>query len=214
MKAAQPVPGEQWPHGMLIAVEDRPTVLLELLWIREAYALQPQGADLPPPLVSRPAAATELTLSPATRATWDAAWPVIWDAAAEHAGAPPLGPDVFDRIQNTPGGPERAALLRGVVGPSWRDEFGNAALEDPSYREWSRQGDEAHAASHARGIRDDIIRQAVRALVPAWRAGLTTIVTIPCRGEHTRRLGSHGLLMTDETRSDLAALERALRTFG
>ena len=51
MRSNAPIPGNPWPHDMIITVEDRPNVLLELLWIREAFALQPHGEDLPPLLL-------------------------------------------------------------------------------------------------------------------------------------------------------------------
>lgn len=50
MQSEYPIPGNPWPREMLITVEDRPTTLLELLWIREAYALTPPGDDRPPTL--------------------------------------------------------------------------------------------------------------------------------------------------------------------
>ena len=44
------MPGNLWPHDMLITVEDDPHVLVDLLWIRETWNLHPLGDDLPPSL--------------------------------------------------------------------------------------------------------------------------------------------------------------------
>lgn len=51
------------------------------------------------------------------------------------------------------------------------------------------------------------------ALIPAWREGLTKIVTIPCRGSCTHRIGEHALLMTEETRNDPIRYAAALDNF-
>ena len=56
-------------------------------------------------------------------------------------------------------------------------------------------------------------RRDLEALIPAWRAGLTKVVTIPCRGDHTRRVGDNALLVTDETRADSERDRRALAAF-
>jgi hypothetical protein len=53
-------------------------------------------------------------------------------------------------------------------------------------------------------------RLALDALVPAWRAGLTKIVEIPCRGTFTRILGPRSILVTAETRADPDRYREAL----
>ena len=53
----------------------------------------------------------------------------------------------------------------------------------------------------------------IAALVPAWEAGLMRIVTIPCRGEHTRVIGDSALLVTDATRADPELYSAALASF-
>ena len=103
---------------MMITVEDRPNALLELLWIREAYGLQPQGEDLPPLLSDTPAFAQNAPLSTSIRDEWEVAWPRIWHAAVAHAGPDPDS-RLFVDIQSTPNGSlERADLLHRLVGPS------------------------------------------------------------------------------------------------
>ena len=120
---------------------------MELLWVRDAWALATGDPEAPPPLTDAVAAAPP-GVSPAERAEWDAAWPDLGRAAVHHAG-----------------------------------------LE----------------ADHERGALD--------ALAPAWERGLTTIVTIPCRGEYTRVIGDHALLVTDETHEDLPRYRQALARF-
>lgn len=214
MRSSEPIPGEPWPHDMMLTIEDRPTALLELLWIREAYGLAPRGDDLPPVLSDSPAAVRDNTVSTDARAAWAEAWPRIWQQTAAHAGGE-KDPRIFEELHSTAdGSAERADLLRRLIGPSWRDDVGGAALDSPAYRAWSESGAAAHAAALPTRLEDSPERRDLAALIPAWRAGLTIIITIPCVGEFTRRIGPNALLLTSTTRADSAAYRRALATFG
>ena len=51
MRSSGPLPGNPWPHDMVITVEDDLQPLLDLLWIREAWNLSQVGVALPPLLV-------------------------------------------------------------------------------------------------------------------------------------------------------------------
>jgi len=213
MRSSTPIPGEPWPHDMLLTIEDRPHALLELLWLREAYALQLYGDDLPPLLLDTPSTVRGTALGSATRDEWEGTWSRIWQAAVAHAG-PDTDPRLFDKIQATANGStERADLLQRIVGPGWRHEFGDSAFDHDSYSTWSRAGmDAAVAAAQAR-LEDHPERRDLLALIPAWHAGLTKIVTIPCRGEFTRRVSKNALLMTATTRADSDSYRRALGSF-
>ncbi|KJL27663.1 hypothetical protein [Microbacterium oxydans] len=194
---------------MRITVDDRPMTLFELLWIREAYSLVPVGDDLPPMLERTPAPAAT-TLDPATRRTWEAAWTRLWQGAASHA-CREYDPALFEQLQGTlDGSPEREALLRQMFGPNWGDEMGRDAFDDPSYTDWDQAMIDAHMSTRRDVLEHSPERRAVTALTRAWRGGIAKIVTIPCRGEYTRRLTSDGLLVTAETRADIPAYERAL----
>ena len=74
------MPGNPWPHDMLITVDDDPNTLMDLLWVREAWNLHPVGDDLPPLLADdsvRAQARTRMTDAPAA---WLEAWPGTWNA--------------------------------------------------------------------------------------------------------------------------------------
>jgi hypothetical protein len=213
MRSVEPIPDNPWPHDMTIAVEDRPQQLRDLLWFREAHRLDPVGDDLPPLLTDTPAPAT-VDVDDTTRAAWEQAWPRIWKGAAEHAGRE-TDTGLFDRLPHSaPGSPEREALLRAMVGPAWEQEFGRDVFDDRSYTNWADGSMAEFIASRPRALSDSPERRDLDALIPAWRAGLTKIVTIPCRGEWHRTLGPHGILMTDESHDDSAAYRRALESFG
>lgn len=196
---------------MSITVEDRPHTLLELLWIREAYGLQPQSEDLPPLLLDTPDA-VQSGGSAETRNEWEAAWPRVWHAAVTHAGKD-SDPQLFDDLQTTAdGSTERAELLHRIIGPSWRDDFGDGALDD-SYSTWSQRGMTAHLATLPTQLEDQPERRDLPVLIAAWRAGLTKIVTIPCSGEFARKVGENALLTTAETRESSDRYRRALSEF-
>ena len=72
---------------------------------------------------------------------------------------------------------------------------------------------DAFIASRPDALRNSPEHRDLEALIPAWRAGLTKIVTIPCRGEYTRKLGTNALLVTDGTRADSGLYRAALASF-
>lgn len=209
MRSTTPIPGNPWPHDMVIRVEDTSQALLELLWVREARGLSPVGDDLPPLLVDPPRNRDEVDAG--ERAGWEAAWPDLWAAVVDHAAAP-VDHTLFERMNGTaPGSAERMALIRRIHGPSWHDRFGEDGLGD-AFRGW--HADLVHArAGRSRSLQTQPERVCLAALVPAWEAGLTTVIVIPCQGEHTRRVGAHALLVTDTTRDDPPRYAAALASF-
>lgn len=213
MRSSELMPGNPWPHDMQITVEDRPNALLELLWIREAYELEPVGVDLPPTLSDTPAVVHDAVLTDETRLAWESAWSRVWAAVLAHA-AKEHDPQLFAELHKTvPGSTERVEMLHAVVGPTGREEFGDEPFDTASYREWSRRGVDAHRAKRPRQLDDHPERRDLTALIPAWKKGLTRIVTIPCRGSYTRKIGVNALLVTDETRDDSDAYRHALGAF-
>lgn len=207
MRSILPTRGNPWPHDMVISVEGDPHQLVELLWIREAWGLHPAG-PLPPLLVDTPAPVGD----PEDRDAWETAWPEVWEEAVGHA-AVLVEPSRFEDLGRTAdGSQERAELLRLLIGPTWRDRFGDAAFH-ASYHAWSEHRFHAVRDQMARSLADSPERQSLEALIPAWEAGLAKVVTIPCRGDYTRRLGGSVLLMTEATRNDPDRYADALGTF-
>jgi hypothetical protein len=197
---------------MVITVEDDLQSLLELLWIREAWQLDPNGEDLPPLLVAPPAALGATQLASAPIAAWEAGWPGVWQRVLHHAGTI-RDPGIFDRLQASANGSnERAQLLRELVGTSWREELGDEALTDDA-QQWMRVQFERRIVRPPTDLEAQPERVALEALIDAWRCGLTKIVEIPCSGTFTRRIGSHVILVTAETRRDPEGYRAALRKF-
>ena len=207
MRSAIPMERNPWPHDMVISIEDDPDAVVELLWVREAWGLHPVG-DLPPLLTDAPGDVRETP----DAASWEAAWPALWDAVTAHAGVV-IDPGLFDEVAAAPpGSPARAALIAQLRGPSWRDRFGDAAFDD-RYLSWTERRFQERISLHARPLEEHPERRSLAALVPAWEAGLMRIVTIPCRGEHTRVIGDSALLVTDATRADPELYSAALASF-
>jgi hypothetical protein len=212
MQSTRPMPGNQWPHEMRITVEHDSERLMELLWIREAWGLQPVGPDLPPLLSDPPTGVSVPLLSRDRAASLRAAWPRIWDACVQHAGLI-LDPTLFERLRESAvGSPERGHLQVELNGPSWRDEFGNEVFT-AQYSAWTEARVEAHSRRLHRSWDESPERVSLDALVSAWRAGLTKVVTIPCQGSYTRIIGAHTLLMTAGTSSDSRTYRAALAQF-
>jgi hypothetical protein len=194
---------------MVIRVEDDPHTLLDLLWIREAWGLEPAGDDLPPLLVATPEREPD---EPDPR--WAAAWPDLWRACLAHAAAG-RDPGLVERLHATPdGSAERAELLGRLFGPSWHGEFGEAAFTE-RHAAWTTARNEETSARmrQHRPLDEEPERASLRALVPAWEAGLTTVIVLPLVGEYTRRVGPNALAVTPWTRDDRARYAEALGTF-
>jgi hypothetical protein len=207
MRSVLPMEGNPWPHDMVISVADDEDQVMELLWVREAWGLHPVG-DLPPLLVDPPAEVRETPEA----ALWENAWPAMWGAVIRHAGIV-IDPASIREVAATPAGsPVRADLLAQLRGPTWRDRFGESAFDD-RYPSWIGRLFQARKAARPRSFDDEPERRALAALVAAWEAGLTRIVTTPCRGEHTRIISESALLVTDTTRADTDLYSAALASF-
>ena len=116
MQSSLPMPGNPWPHEMLITIEDDSHVLVELLWIREAWGLDPSGVDLPPLLLDPPTRPLASAVARDRVETWQASWPAMWDACVHHAGLI-RDSTAFERLHETPGGSqEREQMLRSCSG--------------------------------------------------------------------------------------------------
>lgn len=185
MRSSKPTHKNPWPRDMIITVEDRHSLLLELLWLREAYELTPQGDNLPPLLSDTPTPLRDAMISTSTQAEWESAWPRIW----------------------------QAAIHTGIERPGWREEFGDGAFDNDSFRTWSQRGWDAYLATSPVRVEDSPERRDLPNLIPAWRAGLRKIITIPCTGEFTQKLGENTLLMDFATRNNSDSYRQALDTF-
>ena len=112
VRTSIPIPGNPWPHEMVITVDDDANSLVELLWIREAWGLQPFGDDLPPLLVDPPDRRMKMNEDEELDIrAWQAAWSELWIAALRHAGSV-RDPGLFEALGATADhSSERADLI-------------------------------------------------------------------------------------------------------
>lgn len=214
MRSNAPMPEDSWPHDMSLTVDDQPLPLLELLWVREAHDLRPRGAGLPPLLLDPPSVLPPSAISVGERAKWTAAWPLVWRAAVKHAGEDRDSLTTDEELKaTTDGSSQRADVLRRTIGPRWSDSFGGGAQGMPAYSAWLRRMESAEWAAAWRRDQSNPERRDLVALIPAWRAGLTKIVLIPCSGEFIQRIGDNTLLVTAATRQNSESYRHALNTF-
>ena len=212
MRSSVPIPGNSWPHDMLLTVEDDPHALVDLLWIRETWSLKPVGDELPPLLSDRSVGAHIETDTFGRIGTWQDAWPAMWEACLNHAGRV-RDEALLDQLRGTAdGSDERAELLHQLIGPTWRDEFGDEAFTD-QYETWNLAKFDARSRRRRQALEEEPERVSLAALIPAWHAGLSTIVVIPCLGSYTRVIGQYALIVTSETRDDPNRYTQALKQF-
>lgn len=214
MKSSVQMPDTPWPSEMLITVDERPLSLLELLWVREAYELDPRGDDLPPLLANTPRTATGAAIEAEERERWEHAWPQVWRAAVAHAGVSQGEQVWIDLASSADGSAERDDLLHRITGPRWRDRFGDQAFTSDLHRAWLRRADATASTSVARRLEDHPERRDLEALIGAWRVGLRRVVTIPCSTNFARKIGESALLLSAETRHSSDRYRRALSAFG
>lgn len=212
MLSSVPIPGNPWPHDMVLTIEDDSQTLLDLLWVREAWSLQPAGDDLAPLLSVTPVGAHNEAVPVDKIAEWQEAWPSIWQACLQHAGQI-RDATVFEQLHGTAiEADERASLLHELLGPSWRDAFSDEAFTD-QYLVWNQAQFEVNSHRRYQSSEEEPERVSLAALIPAWQAGLSKVVVIPCRGSFTRVIGQHTLLLTAETRDDPKRYSEALELF-
>ncbi len=212
MLSSVPIPGNPWPHDMVLTIEDDSQTLLDLLWVREACSLQPAGDDLAPLLSVTPVGAHNEAVRVGKIAEWQEAWPAMWQACLQHAGQI-RDATVFEQLHGTAiGSDERTFLLHEIFGPSWRDVLGDEAFTD-QYLVWNQAQFEVNSHRRYQSLEGEPERVSLGALIPAWQAGLSKVVVIPCRGSFTRVIGQHTLLLTAETRDDPKRYSEALKLF-
>lgn len=184
-----------------------------LLWVREAYGLQTVGSDLPPKFSDTSAVVADGAVAAEARTAWESRWVRAWNETVAHT-AREHNSQLFAALGETAlGSTERIELLHTITGPNWRDEFGNEPFDNDSYRDWSQRGVDTPRSKRPLRLENHPERRDLQALVSAWEAGLTKIITIPCDGSYTRKVGPNALLVTDPTRGDSGAYREALGSF-
>lgn len=203
MRSEQQIPGDPWPHDMMITV-DEPHALIYLLFVRQVWRLD--IAELPD---VDPVPATGKSNRPSAIDPTEAAvrWRREWSRALTEF-------EPHDRSVREPD-EETAHLLRELP-----DERLAEAFSTMPSTFWGEGTDRDAFNTWSRSLHDDRSlplgehpeRRCLDALVPAWRTGLTTILQLPYAGYFAERLNTATLIVSRVTRHNPSAYRQALGT--
>jgi hypothetical protein len=186
MQSDREMPGNPWPHEMVIHIDNSPRNFTALLFIRHAWGIAgdldiPRATPLPDP-------GDSLLPETASAELWEERWRSEWELAWEWFSIDP------DRRPGTPA--------------YWMTEYGPQGIDGEALRRWEASVQPTHGGVPLEQTPE---RLSLPALVDAWRTGLDRLVTLPLDGYFARRIGRY-LILSDETRDDPASFTRALAT--
>lgn len=191
-------PDNPWPHDMVIRIDETPNALLTLLFVRAAWELAPE-ADVPD-LDPHPSCGASAAPATATREQWSERWVTVWDRAWAWYGPPGAGPrpPAAEPGPLRPDDPQGASIW-------WEAEHGLDGIDRDALRRWKATLREPRPVPLDR----EPERRNLDALIPAWRAGIDSVLVLPYRGYYARRVGARHLVVSRTTRDDPALYDRA-----
>lgn len=204
MQSNRPVPGDPWPHDMLIRISDDDPILTGLLLMRAAWRLQIAGVPTLDDAVNvnvsdRPEGGSSSDLE----REWMADWKLAWQRYDDHP----------ERTQ-TPGAtatesPESTEKLNEILalrfwGPSalWREGIDAAS-------EWYWRAS-AEGTDRQVDWNESPEYESLPALINAWEHGLTTIIQLPYAGPYAQRISRGHLVVSRRTRMNRKLYSEAL----
>lgn len=198
MRSSEPIPGNPWPHDMVLSVEPIWEPLIFLLFVRTAWKLE---IDAVPALEVEPdigASGRPMGLNVEDAiARWLFEWKRAWTHFAAHHQ--PIAPPDAD--------------TQHLLDTLSDDELWDATSTWPS-KFWD-EGIDREACGRWRRIlqppfEDSPEHKVVSALIPAWESGLTTIIQLPYLGYFAERINREHLVVSAATRRDPKLFSRAL----
>lgn len=192
MRSSDSMPGNPWPHDMSITIEDAPTFLSELLFVRSAWGLDPAGV---PRLDREPDPGTSTRPRRPAVDELERLWLIDWQRA-------------WTQFQDDPGEgriPDENELRR--IAEASDEELQEVYSTRPSAIWYT--GMDGEAANkwrvslvnyHRKSLPETPEQLALPALIHAWHHGIDTIIQLPYRGHYARRLSRRNLLVSQETR--------------
>ncbi len=194
MRSEFPLPGNPWPHDMVIRVENDPHDALTLLYARAALGLRipeiPEVEGVP-----RAAASGDAELE----AQWRRDWMRAWEKYEERSIRPPDA-ETLRLIAQTPD--EELAERFLFSSRAWLERIDAAAYTDWS---WSLMTSE-----HPRRLEETPERRSLPALIDSWRTGLQVVVELPYAAHFAERINPRHLVVSRMTRADPERYSRAL----
>jgi hypothetical protein len=210
MRSSEPMPGNPWPHDMVITVESHDHRICELLWARDVYRIAPGSPDEPPPIWPEPVLPPQHLPPASIRRSWGPLWMRLWHEAVDWyaMGDTPVDPRLQALARNASVDLERLQLE--AAPHTWSEAVGDEYFDRLAFAHWEEAAVELLFSAHDAGEPE---RDALPALIEAWRRGLTRVIELPTVGEYTRTLGTDSLLVTAATRGDPDAYAIALTSF-
>jgi len=198
MRSTRPIPGDPWPHDMVLRIEDEPRELTSLLFVREAWGLPIDDVPaldgtLDVGTSARPSGLDESEAVERWRTEWARGWPRI--AALREAMRAPEG--------------EMMRLLREIA-TDGQEEAGCLGDADGVDREAFEVWHIGLRDDHRLPIAQHPERICVTALAEAWRDGLESIVQLPYTGFFAERIDPATLVVSRVARHDREMYRRAL----
>jgi hypothetical protein len=204
MRSHEEIPGNPWPHDMVIRI-DTPHHLAGLLFVRHAWNLA-RNTEVPEldPVPAIGTSALPASASPAEwSARWERAWRRAWDWYDIEEMHHRLPTQDLLRSLSRPG-----QELSPSVPPMWGVEHGDEGIDREALSRWERSLDDDHSLPFA----EHPERRNLEALIPAWQAGLESIIVLPYHGYFARRVTQRHLAVSKATRDDPALYDLALST--
>lgn len=178
-----------WPQEMEIAEQDSDPRFNALLFARQVWSV-----NAGPNQLGNLWGETSHVPAPSSVEAGDLAsqWEEDWTRLREsaRAGQDPTDPDAPDFY-------ERARAARAAKPTAWDERYEVEWPED-LYEAWTQQ----LAENPVMGFDESVLAD----LIPAWLAGLRTIVVLPVDGAFHERLSDSTLLVTRGLRADNSAM--------
>lgn len=201
MRSMNPIPGNPWPHDMVLSI-DTPHTLTLLLFIRSVWQLE--IADIPA-LDSEPASGTSARPVDfdAAKVTdlWMREWQREW-AQYENLTTGIRAPDAAtEHLLDTSTDAELWAAFSPIPPDAWGE-----GLDWDANNTW----DMSLQPDHSVPLAQTPERLCLTELIRAWKSGVTAIIELPYAGYFADRITRRHLVVSAVTRRTPALYRRAL----
>ena len=203
MRSSQPIPGNPWPHDMVIRINIDDGKLCHLLFVRSAWGLHPPGL---PDLDSEPdPGASARPRRPAIdelERLWLLDWSLAWSRFESPRQVPP---------------PDRT--LRDIDAATDQElrEWFSPRISERWYQGIDHNAENTWRISLVDSISplpgEDPEWRSLPALINAWETGLRTIVQLPFQGYYAQPVNPTHLLVSRLTRQEPELYSQALNHF-
>ena len=189
----------EWPAEMRFFVSIRSPLLLELLYVRAAFAV-PSTTNLPP---------AQLPVAKQAMASGLVELAQEWDDQWQHAVAWELGAvDRESSIHAFLERPDRAAIA-ALLPTRWTDTD-NAHFDRDLFNDWQA----GLAIWNPPSFEDLPEQRSSSELRAAWERGLRIVIPLPVQGSFGHQVGTNGVVLSEASYNSPPEFSAILNTFG